>query len=95
VFLRVALGITFLASVTDRFGVWGPPGTPNVAWGNLERFASYATTLNPWAPRALILAIVWIVTVAESCFGVALIIGFWTRWTTLGSGILLLPLRSG
>src|SRR5947209_12295890 len=37
VFLRLALGVTFLAAVSDRFGMWGPPGSPNVAWGNLER----------------------------------------------------------
>src|SRR2546430_8315379 len=71
VFLRLALGATFLAAVSDRFGMWGPPGSPNVAWGNLERFASYAATLNPWAPAALIPAIVWIVTIAETGFGCA------------------------
>jgi len=31
VFLRLALGVTFLAAVSDRFGMWGPPGSPNVA----------------------------------------------------------------
>jgi hypothetical protein len=49
VFLRLALELTVLAAVTDRFGLWGPPGTPNVAWGNLERFAAYTAILNPWA----------------------------------------------
>ena len=81
VFLRLALGVTFLAAVSDRFGMWGPPGSPNVAWGNLERFASYAATLNPWAPAALIPAIVWIVTIAETGFGCALILGLATRWS--------------
>jgi hypothetical protein len=33
VLLRVALGATFLTAVTDRFGVWGAPGAPQVAWG--------------------------------------------------------------
>src|SRR5262245_16437570 len=32
VYMRLALGSTFLAVVTDRFGLWGPPGTSNVAW---------------------------------------------------------------
>jgi uncharacterized membrane protein YphA (DoxX/SURF4 family) len=86
VFLRLALSVTFLAAVTDRFGWWGPPGAPNVAWGNLERFAAYAAILNPWAPPAPVPAIVWIVTVAETCFGCALILGFWTRWSALGMG---------
>ena len=89
-FLRLALGATFLAAVSDRFGMWGPPGSPNVAWGNLERFASYAATLNPWAPAALIPAIVWIVTIAETGFGCALILGLATRWSAFSSGVLLL-----
>jgi hypothetical protein len=49
VFLRLALGVTFLAAVTDRFGLWGSPGSPNVAWGDLHRFAAHTATLNPWA----------------------------------------------
>jgi hypothetical protein len=38
----------------------GATGASNVAWGNLERFAAYAAILNPWAPPALVPAIVWI-----------------------------------
>ncbi len=95
VFLRLALGVTFLAAVSDRFGMWGPPGSPNVAWGNLERFASYAATLNPWAPAALIPAIVWIVTIAETGFGCALILGLATRWSAFSSGVLLLLFALG
>jgi uncharacterized membrane protein YphA (DoxX/SURF4 family) len=95
VFLRLALGATFLAAVTDRFGMWGPPGSPNVAWGNLERFAAYAVTLNPWAPAALIPAIVWIVTIAETGLGCALILGLATRWSAFSSGVLLLLFALG
>jgi thiosulfate dehydrogenase [quinone] large subunit len=95
VFLRLALGITFLAAVTDRFGLWGSPGSPNVAWGDLDRFAAYAATLNPWAPAALISLIVWIVTLTETCLGTALIVGLWTRWSALCSGVLLLLFALG
>jgi hypothetical protein len=28
VFLRLALAAGFLSGVADRFGLWGPPGTP-------------------------------------------------------------------
>ncbi len=94
VFLRLALGITFLASVTDRLGLWGPPGSPNVAWGDISHFAAYTATLNPWAPPTVIPAIVWIVTVAETCLGVALV-GLWTRWAALLSGVLLLLFALG
>lgn len=95
VFLRLALGVTFLSAVTDRFGMWGPPGSPNVAWGDLGRFAAYASKLNPWAPAALIPAIVWFVTVAETCLGCLLILGLFTRWSSFASGILLLLFALG
>ena len=29
-YLRIALAAAFLTSVTDRFGIWGRPGTMNV-----------------------------------------------------------------
>ena len=95
VVLRLALGVTFLATVTDRFGMWGPLGTPNVAWGNFERFATYTTTLNPWAPAALIPAIVWFVTIAETVLGCALILGLAIRWSAFSSGVLLLLFALG
>jgi uncharacterized membrane protein YphA (DoxX/SURF4 family)/ketosteroid isomerase-like protein len=88
-FLRLALGVTFLSAVSDRFGIWGPPGSPNIAWGDLEHFAVYAATLNPWAPASVIPAIVWFVTVAETCLGVALIIGLFTQQSAAASGVLL------
>lgn len=31
-FLRDALGLGFLSALADRFGLWGPFGTPNVSW---------------------------------------------------------------
>jgi len=33
-FLRLALGISFLSAVADRFGLWGVYGQPNVSWGS-------------------------------------------------------------
>jgi len=37
-YLRIALAAAFLTSVTDRFGIWGRPGTMNVAWGDMAHF---------------------------------------------------------
>jgi hypothetical protein len=37
VFLRVAVGISFLSAVADRFGLWGAYGQANVAWGDCSR----------------------------------------------------------
>jgi hypothetical protein len=30
-FLRAALAAGFFSAVADRFGLWGPPGTPHAA----------------------------------------------------------------
>jgi hypothetical protein len=50
VFARLALGAGFLSAVADRFGIWGPAGATNVAWGDFASFTGYAAKLNPWAP---------------------------------------------
>jgi thiosulfate dehydrogenase [quinone] large subunit len=52
VFLRLALGISFLSAVTDRFGLWGVYGQPNVSWGNYARF-DYTAKLNWFLPSRL------------------------------------------
>jgi uncharacterized membrane protein YphA (DoxX/SURF4 family) len=95
VYVRLALGVTFLASVTDRFGVWGPPGTSNVAWGNFDNFLAYAATLNPYLPTTWIPTVGWIVTLAEVTCGLALICGFQTRRVAVGSGLMLAAFALG
>jgi hypothetical protein len=40
VFLRFALGFSFLSAVADRFGLWGSFGDPHVAWGTFARFVA-------------------------------------------------------
>ena len=42
--LRWALAVTILSAVADRFGIWGPPGATNVAWGDWAHFVAYT----PW-----------------------------------------------
>ena len=95
VYVRFALGVTFLAAVTDRFGLWGPPGTRNVAWGNFDNFLAYAATLNPYLPTAWIPTVGWIVTLAEVACGLALIVGFQTRRVAVVSGLMLLAFALG
>lgn len=95
VFLRLTLGASFLSGVADRFGLWGPAGTVNVAWGNFQRFTAYTAQLNPWAPTPTVPALAWVATVAELVLGVALILGVFTRWSALLSGILLLLFALG
>ena len=51
-FLRLALGLSFLSAVADRFGLWGAFGQPNVSWGSFARFIAYTGKLN-WFERDL------------------------------------------
>ncbi len=88
-FLRLALSAAFLSAVADRFGLWGPPGSAGVAWGDFSRFLDYTGTLNPWAPDALVAWLGWIATGAETVLGLALLAGIRTRWAAGASGVLL------
>lgn len=90
VFLRIALGISFLSAVADRFGLWGVYGQRNVAWGDFSRFVAYTGKLNWFAPTAVIPLLAWAATAAEALLGVALVLGFFTRIAALLSGLMLL-----
>ncbi len=95
VFLRLALAAGFLTAVSDRFGLWGPPGATNVAWGDFEHFLAYAAKLNPELPTSWIPAVGWAVTFAEIIFAIALLLGCGTRTFALLSGLILLSFASG
>src|SRR5205814_7648818 len=88
VFLRLALGISFLSAVADRFGLWGVYGQPNVAWGNYALFVDYTAKLNWFLPGAMIPALAMIATAAETLFGLLLVLGWNTRIVALLSGAL-------
>ena len=90
IFLRFALGFSFLSAVADRIGLWGPFGTSHVAWGNFSRFIAYTAQLNWFLPRTLIPTLAMIATCAETLLGILLVLGWRTRITALFSGILLL-----
>ena len=89
VFLRLALGVSFLSAVADRFGLWGSHGQPNISWGDYHRFVDNTADLNRFLPTAIIPEVAIIATVAEIIFGVLLILGWKTRITALLSGVLL------
>src|SRR4030095_3854862 len=95
ILLRLALAGAFLAAVTDRFGVWGPPGTISVAWGDFSHFLACAAKLNPELPVSWISAVGWIVTFAETLSATSLLLGFRTRTFALFSGLLLLAFAFG
>jgi uncharacterized membrane protein YphA (DoxX/SURF4 family) len=90
VFLRLALGSSFLSAVADRFGLWGIYGQPNVAWGSYARFVNYTAQLNWFLPVAMIPVLATITTAAETLFGFLLLLGWKTRVTALLSGVLLI-----
>jgi uncharacterized membrane protein YphA (DoxX/SURF4 family) len=89
-FLRLSIAGGFLSAVADRFGIWGIPGTPNVAWGAWAPFVEYVAKLNWFAPAAIVSFLAWAATFGETVFAVGLIVGWQLRWFALGSGLLLL-----
>jgi len=89
VFLRLALAGSFLSAVADRFGLWGVYGASNVAWGNYTRFVAYTAKLLWFLPPATVPALALGATVAETLFGLLLVLGWQTRLTSLLSGVLL------
>jgi uncharacterized membrane protein YphA (DoxX/SURF4 family) len=88
--LRLALGLTFLYSVADRFGVLGPPGTAGVSWGTFAKFTAYVGILNWYLPHSLVPSLAWVDTVLEILLGVALVIGLRLRIVSIVSALLLL-----
>lgn len=95
VYARVALGVGFLSAVADRFGLWGAPGSRNVAWGDFSHFLRYTATVNPLLPARVIPALGWFVTICEIALGVALIAGVGLYVVALASGLLLLAFATG
>ena len=89
VFLRLALGISFLSAVADRFGLWGGYGQSNVSWGNYARFVAYTARLLWFLPAGMVPVFAIIATAAESVFGILLVLGWKTRITALLSGVIL------
>ena len=88
--LRISLGIGFLSAVADRFGFWGYPGDPAVAWGNWKNFIQYTGKLNFNASGGAVNLLGIIATGLEITFGILLIIGFKVKYISFFSGILLL-----
>jgi len=88
--MRLALAAGFLSAVADRFGLWGPTGTPGVAWGEFPKFLDYTATLLPFLSTTLVAVAGWAATVAEFVLSVALIAGVRVRLAALASGVLLL-----
>lgn len=88
--LRVALALAFLSAVADRFGLWGPPGAANVAWGEFSSFLDYTGLLLPFLPASVIPFVGWTATVLEVVLALGLLSGGFLRWFAAASALLLL-----
>lgn len=87
--LRLWIGFAFLQAVGDRFGLFGKPGAPGVAWGDFNHFIAYTAQVNPFLPHAMIPAIAVLATLAEITFGFTMLFGIGIPDSALGSAILL------
>jgi uncharacterized membrane protein YphA (DoxX/SURF4 family) len=94
-FAQLALGVSFLSAVADRFGLWGPYGVKNVSWGDFAHFVEYTGAVTSLFPGSLTVSLAWAATIAEMLFGVLLIVGFKIRVTSVLSGLLLLSFAIG
>lgn len=86
-FLRLALSLSFLSAVADRFGLWAKEIS---VWGNWDNFLSYTQIINPWFPESIIPVIGAAATILEILLALFLIIGFKTEFFAKLSGFLLL-----
>lgn len=85
-FLRLAISVTMLSAIADRFGFWGD----NSAWGNWENFEKYTRQLTFFLPETLSTFSAYTATFLEILFTLMLILGFKTKIAAYGTGILLL-----
>lgn len=88
--LRIALGVAFISAVADRLGYWGLPGSELVAWGDMDHFFQYTSTLTFGTSGIFLKILGWVATILEGLLGVFLIIGFKVKDSAIVSGILLL-----
>lgn len=89
-FLRIALGITFLVSIADRFRWLGHPGSKNVSWGDWNHFVQYVAILNWFVPKLLINSLAILETAIECALGIALLLGIYPRVVAWCSAVLLM-----
>lgn len=85
IFLRLALAVTMLSAVADRFGFWGK----NSTWGNWDNFEKYTAQLTFFLPAALSKMAAYTATFLEMLLPVLLLFGFKLKWTAMATGLLL------
>lgn len=89
-FLRLAIAVSFLSAVADRFGIWGAPGAAFVSWGNWQNFVAYSNSVNSFISPSWGNILAGIATFLEITLALLLLIGYRLRFAAIASGILLL-----
>lgn len=84
-FARIAVGVSFLSAVADRFGFWGRDSF----WGDFAGFEQYTAKVCSIMPPSSVPFLAWAATIAEIFLGLALLIGVWPRWIAWASALLL------
>ena len=84
--LRVALALSFLSAVADRFGLWGQSGS----WGDFERFTAYTARLLWFLPPSLVSPAAILATAAEVIVAGGLLVGWRLHWWAFAAAALLL-----
>ena len=84
-YARLALGCAFLSAVASRFGLWDK----TIDLDHFRGFIHYTAEVNAFLPAAVIPAVAWAATIAETGCGILLIAGSWPRWVSLASALLL------
>lgn len=87
--MRLPIGLAFLQSVADRFGLFGKYGAPGVAFGDFAHFSAFTQQLNPFLPAVIIPPLAVLVTILESTFAIGLLLGVRTRLAAAGAAGLL------
>ena len=87
--VRIALGVSLLSAVADRFGLWGAPGAPGVTWGDVAHYNAYVAKLNFFVPAIFIPLAGWTATIAEIVLGITLLVGWQLRWSALLTAMML------
>jgi uncharacterized membrane protein YphA (DoxX/SURF4 family) len=82
--LRVSLATGFLSAVASRLGLWGKQSS---GW---RSFIAYTGQVVSFVPGAAIPVVAVASTVAETCLGMALLIGLKTSYAAAGAGLLTL-----
>jgi hypothetical protein len=62
--LRIILGLEFVLSVADRFGLLGAPGH-GVSWGDFAHFVAYTRKVNAFLPSSFAFPSAVLATICE------------------------------